>query len=300
MKKAVIALVLFALLLIALGLYLYTVVNRLTAEQITDDVHMISGLGGNVTVIRTGAGSVVVDSMTFTMQGERIRELAEELAGEPVRTVINTHYHLDHTHGNPAFDADTRVIATVQTAEYLNRCDADYFAGENGFPNELVEGERDITIGEKTLRLLVPGRGHTGGDLAVYVVEDDVLVAGDLFFNRHYPNIDLETGGSVQLWPDALDYLSVFNAQHVIPGHGPASDTEGMAQFRDFIVELGEAAMTHADKPLEEASAAIDLKTDEGYEVLGVPFVFSLDRDFVVKRAWEEASKTVTEGGCPG
>lgn len=298
MKKLLIGLLILVAIIAAIGLYFYWQASTLQSQRITDDVHMISGLGGNVTVIKTGEGAVVVDSMTFKFQGDNIRELAEELAGESVKTIINTHYHLDHTHGNPAFPADTQVIATTKTAEYLKRCDADYFEGANGFPNKLVESETDLKIGSKTLRILTPGRGHTGGDLAVFVVEDDVLVAGDLYFNRHYPNIDIEADASVELWPDALDYLALIGAKHVIPGHGEPSDEAGMSQFRDFMIELGTAAKANADKTLDEASAAIELITDEGYETIGVPLIFILDRDFVVKRAWEEASETVKPGGC--
>lgn len=298
MKKILVVLIVLVVILAGVGFYLYSQVSALTSRKITDDVHMISGLGGNVTVLRTGDGAVIVDSMTFRMQGERIRKLAEELAGEPVRTIINTHYHLDHTHGNPAFEAGTRIIATHQTAEYLKRCDAEHFEGVPGFPTELIDSETEITIGSKTLRIFTPGRAHTGGDLAVLIVEDDVLAAGDLFFNKYYPNIDLEADGSVQLWPEALDYLAVIGATHVIPGHGEPSDVAGMNQFRDFIIELADAATAHADKTAEDASKAIELKGDAGYEELGVPLIFRLDRDFVVRRAWEEASGTVQPGGC--
>ena len=74
--------------------------------KVTDDVHMISGLGSNVGVLRTRDGALVVDTMTFAMQGRAIREHAEKLAG-PVQVLVNTHYHLDHTHGNPAFAPGT-------------------------------------------------------------------------------------------------------------------------------------------------------------------------------------------------
>src|SRR5258706_11935088 len=99
----------------AIAIYVYTQIRSLTVITVTDDLHMIQGLGGNVGVLKTGAGTVIVDTMTFTLQGKRIRQLAEQLTGEPVALVINTHYHLDHTHGNPGFATGTKVIATKQT-----------------------------------------------------------------------------------------------------------------------------------------------------------------------------------------
>ena len=100
------------------------------AERVTDDVHAVRGLGGNVGVLRTSAGAVVVDTMTFRIQGERIRELAERLAGGPIQVVINTHYHVDHTHGNPGFAPGTRVVATERTRDYLLALDASYWDGK--------------------------------------------------------------------------------------------------------------------------------------------------------------------------
>ena len=92
--------VLIALVLGA-GAYVYQVAMGLEVVRITDDLHMIKGLGGNVGVLATGEGTVLVDTMTLEAQGAAIRETAEALTGEPVVMIINTHYHLEHTHGNP-------------------------------------------------------------------------------------------------------------------------------------------------------------------------------------------------------
>jgi glyoxylase-like metal-dependent hydrolase (beta-lactamase superfamily II) len=77
-------------------------VTSFTHEPVTDDLFMIQGFGGNVAALRTGEGTVLVDTMTFAWQGQRIRGLAEELTPEPVVLVINTHYHGDHAHGTRA------------------------------------------------------------------------------------------------------------------------------------------------------------------------------------------------------
>ena len=81
--------------------FLYSQVVSLTSQKISDDLHVIFGMGGNVAVLRTGEGAVVVDTMTFVPQGSAILDMATELAGEEVVMVINSHYHSDHTHGNP-------------------------------------------------------------------------------------------------------------------------------------------------------------------------------------------------------
>ncbi|MDZ7684922.1 MAG: MBL fold metallo-hydrolase [Gammaproteobacteria bacterium] len=90
-----------------LGGLIFRTAYRLDVEQLSDDLYVLYGAGGNVGVLATGEGTVIVDTMTLAYQGSRIREVAAELTGEPVVMIINTHYHLDHTHGNPAFPKGT-------------------------------------------------------------------------------------------------------------------------------------------------------------------------------------------------
>ena len=124
-RTIVIALLAVVIGAAAYALYLYRESRQFEVTQLTSDLHMISGdFGGNVGVLKTGAGTVIVDTMTFTQQGEAIRTLAEEITGEPVIMIINSHYHLDHTHGNPGFEPGTRVVATARTLEHLQELDA--------------------------------------------------------------------------------------------------------------------------------------------------------------------------------
>jgi glyoxylase-like metal-dependent hydrolase (beta-lactamase superfamily II) len=296
MKKILLSL-LIAIIVVGVGLTLYLRqdLQQFEVTTLTPDLHMISGdYGGNVAVLRTGAGTVVVDTMTFVLQGEAIRETAESLTGEPVVMVINTHYHLDHSHGNPAFGNGTRVVASERTRHHLDQLDADFFSGEaaSTLPQELVSDQGEIRVGEKTLRLLVPGRGHTDGDLVVLFVEDRAIHMGDLYFNRRYPNIDLEAGGSVVAWGDTLDTIFGLPFDQVIPGHGPASDADGLRQFQAFIRELAEVGAYAAsiNGSLEDTLVNGRLTEDAGYEPIKFGPLPALDREFVIRRAWEEAT----------
>jgi glyoxylase-like metal-dependent hydrolase (beta-lactamase superfamily II) len=293
-RRLGIALAVLGVAAAAAVVWLYGLVTDLEVEKIGDDLHVIYGLGSNVAVLRTGDGAVVVDSMTLRMQGERIRELAESLTGEPVVALLNTHYHLDHTHGNPGFAPGTRVVATQRTLEHLRSRDADYWEGDaaSTLPNETFTDVHELVIGRKTIRATHVGRGHTDGDLVVLFVEDRTLHAGDLFFNGRYPNIDLEAGGSVREWDASLERALAQDFDRVIPGHGPATDRAGLASFQRFVRELWSVAEESVARglTLEQTLADVKLTQDAGFEVIAIPFVTRLDRDFVVRRAYEEAS----------
>jgi glyoxylase-like metal-dependent hydrolase (beta-lactamase superfamily II) len=287
--------VLILVLVIAAALvWGYRRATELEVEQVTDDVYVIEGLGGNVGVLSTDRGAVVVDTMTFRTQGAHIIELAERIAGGPVQYVVNTHYHRDHTHGNPAFPAGTPIVATDRTLAYLKKVDADYWQGDAAgtLPNQTFQNEHELKVADKTIRLIHPGRGHTDGDLVALFVEDKVLHTGDLFFNGRYPNIDLEAGGSVREWVQTIDRVLELDFDRVIPGHGPVTDREGLRAFQNFLRQLagvGERAVREGWS-LDQTERGAEIDADKGYEVMSIPFVLKLDRAFVVRRAWEEAT----------
>ena len=301
-KYGVRALVVLLIVAAGLAIDVYQTVATLDTEKISDDVTVLFGLGGNVGVLRTERGSVIVDTMTFRLQGERIREEAERLTGGEVGVILNTHYHRDHTHGNPGFPGGTRIVATQRTKELMNAFDAEYWTGSAAatMPNETFETSHEIALGGKTVRVMNLGRGHTSGDLVVLFVEDRVIHLGDLLFSHRYPSVDLEAGGSVEQWIGTLDrVLALDGYDRVIPGHGPVTDRDGIRQFQAFLKELWEqtSAAVQAGQTLEQTLRSVKLTEDAGYEAIAVPLVVRIDRDFVVKRAWQEATGTVLPSG---
>lgn len=280
--------------LIALGLFglVFYHLHHLEVEQVTDDLHVIYGLGGNVGVLATSEGTVIVDTMTSSYQGNRIRDLAQALTGQEVVMVINTHYHLDHTHGNPAFAEGTRVLSTTRTLQHLLKLDGEYFSEEAMalLPNETFDDASRLEVGNKTLLLLHPGRGHTDGDLVVVMEEDATVHLGDLFFHKHYPNIDLEAGGSVQAWGAALDVVLALPFDRVIPGHGQVTGRSQLKQFQRFIRQLADIGRWAKAEglSLEETLATDRLTEDAGYEPISFVLPIGLDRAFVLRRTWEE------------
>jgi len=295
-KKLLLALGAITLLLAG---YVIVQLRTLEVERLTDDLWVLRGVGGNTAVLRTDAGAVVVDTMLLPLQGDRIRQRARELTGTDTVLVINTHYHLDHTHGNPAFAPGTRVLSTERTLSHLKTLDADFWSGDAArlLPNETFTDRRTLEVGGKTLELVHPGRGHTDGDLVVVFRDEGYVHLGDLMFNRLYPNIDLEAGGSVQAWPETLDRVLALDFHGVIPGHGATTDREGLRQFQTFMAQLAAIGQMAAGEglDLDETLAVAKLTADAGYGRVYLLFLpLQMDREFVITRAWEEASGNFT------
>ncbi len=283
-----------AALLVVLGGYLYVQVRSLEVERLSADLYVLRGLGGNTAVLRTEAGAVVVDTMTLPLQGARIRQLALELTGMETVLLINTHYHLDHTHGNPAFPPGIMVTATARTLSHMRGLDGDFWTGDSAafLPNDVFDDRQTLKIGGKTLELLHPGPGHTDGDLVVVFVEEGVAHLGDLMFNRLYPRIDLPAGGTARGWPVALDRVLEMSFDRVIPGHGATTDRAGLEQFRSFMAQLGDLAADAAERgeSLEEFVETSRLTADAGYGTIRMVIPVGLNRRSVLTEAWQEAT----------
>jgi glyoxylase-like metal-dependent hydrolase (beta-lactamase superfamily II) len=286
------ALVLVVLLAVA-GTFVWWQTGRIDVQQIGPDLYVLTGLGGNVGVLTTDEGVVVVDTMTLVRQGDAILARIQEVSDKPVAAILNTHYHLDHTHGNPAFVPGTRVIATARTLTHLRERDTDYWRDSPArdlLPNVTFDGAYHLTLGGKTVRAIHFGRGHTDGDLVVLFVEDRVLHAGDLFFNGHYPNIDLEAGGTLAGWAATLGRVLELPFDRVIPGHGPVTDREGLRRFQEFISSLWAQTKTIAagGGTLDDALEKVDLTA---FALRRMWYAPQLGRSFVIRRAYEEATR---------
>jgi glyoxylase-like metal-dependent hydrolase (beta-lactamase superfamily II) len=256
-------------------------------------IWMLAGIGSNVTVVATDDGAVVVDSMLVVRQGRHLHARARELTGKPVVALVNTHYHLDHTHGNPGFPVGTKVVSTARTLEHLRTLDGPWWAespAHDLLPNDTFTDTWTATYGGRTIRALHPGRGHTDGDLVLLLVEDRVLVAGDLFFNGYYPNVDLEGGASVEQWPQTLDRVLALDFDLVVPGHGPLATRADLERFRAFLASLWTqtSAVVARGGSLADARAEVDVSK---FGLRRIPFFPVLSRSFVIGRTYEEASR---------
>ncbi len=212
----------------------------------------------NIGVVRGDGGLALIDTRADNIQGEELRADVGKLSPLPVRWVINTHYHWDHTWGNVIF-GDAPIWGHVRCAEELRTNGeahkarlmsewaeyADRFAAvEIVPPDQTFSDAATVDLGTGTLELRYLGRGHTDSDVVVIVPDADVVFAGDLLENGAPPSF----GDSFPLdWPAAVASLVELVAGPVVPGHGEVADAGfAAAQQADLAAVARLAAAAHA------------------------------------------------------
>jgi cyclase len=203
---------------------------KLTTVKLKDDLYVIHNdfVPGNTTVFVTNAGVVLVDDK-FEIDHNNIMSELKKITSQPVKYVINTHHHADHSGGNAKMqEMNVQVVASEEAFENMA------FAKQPGLPNVTIGHEARIHIGGKTVELYHFGRAHTNGDVVVLFPADRVLAAGDMFtYGNDVPElIDYSGGGSAKEWPKTLDGALALDFDAVVPGHGNVTTKLEMRKFR--------------------------------------------------------------------
>src|SRR5271165_339120 len=209
---------------------------KLTLNQVKNDLYEIEGDGGNVAVFLTDEGVILVDDK-FERDYEGIMAYVKSLTAKPVKYVLSTHYHADHSGGNTKFLPSAEVISTVNArAAIVQHKQANAPPGVS--PARVVFNEEaEVFLGGKEVHARYCGRGHTNGDAVIYFPALRTLHTGDLMAGAT-PLIDYPGGGSVVEWTKTLDGAMKLDFDTVIPGHGNVTDKAGLKTYRDNVEKL--------------------------------------------------------------
>jgi len=204
--------------------------------QLQDDLYVIfnPAVPGNVTVLVTDDGVIMVDDK-FAWDYDNIMAMIADITDQPVKYVINTHFHGDHSGGNEQAQADGAVVVASENAriKFIEN-------NQDGIPDITLDEHAFIHLGGKVVELFRFGQSHTDGDVVVYFPEHRVLSAGDMFtYGNDVPQlIDYAGGGSARAWSRTLDEVLRLDFDTVVPGHGPVTNKAELANFRDSTIRL--------------------------------------------------------------
>ena len=203
-----------------------------THEEVRENLYMLQGAGGNIGLLVTDEGVLMVDDQ-YAPLAERIEAKIDELAGARPRFVLNTHFHGDHTGGNPFFGREGTILAHENVRSRL-------VAGgmeAAGLPVITYADRVRVHLGGETVDLLHAPNGHTDGDSFVFFREANVVHLGDEFFFGRFPYVDLQSGGSVAgLTANIADALAQVDADtRIIPGHGPLATAADLAAYLEML-----------------------------------------------------------------
>jgi glyoxylase-like metal-dependent hydrolase (beta-lactamase superfamily II) len=221
--------------------------DPIAVQRLRGNLSLITGAGGNVVLLDDAEGVLLVDS---AIDGRRVEATAGSLTTAPIRYVVNTHWHFDHTDGNEwlALRGAT-IIAQENTRRHLSRATRVDDYGETfpprpaaALPRTVFADRHLLAIGGATVTLVHYDPGHTDSDISVRFPNEDVLQVGDTWWNGIYPFIDYSTGGSIDglIAAARWNLMAVSGDTLVVPGHGPAGDRAGLAVYYDMLVAVRE------------------------------------------------------------
>jgi glyoxylase-like metal-dependent hydrolase (beta-lactamase superfamily II) len=240
---------------------------KINVQKLRDNISVLEGSGGNIAVLTGPDGKLLVDA-GITASRPAITEALDGLSSEPVKHLINTHWHFDHTDGNEwLHSVGAQILAHENTRKHLattTRVDAWNFtfppAPAGALPAKVITKERTLHINGMKLALKYYGPAHTDSDISVEFVDADVLHTGDTWWNGYFPFIDYNTGGNITgaIRAAEANIARVTDKTIIIPGHGPVGDKTQLIEFRDMLVTVHEkvAALKKEGKTLEEVVAA--------------------------------------------
>ncbi|HEY1758150.1 MAG TPA: MBL fold metallo-hydrolase [Bryobacteraceae bacterium] len=207
----------------------------LMIHKIQNDLYWIEGDGGNVAVYITGDGVILVDDK-YVADYDQIVANVKSVTNQPIKYILSTHHHADHSGGNTKFASTVEIISTVNAHNNIvNKLQSN--APDGMVPARVTfTQESDVFLGGKQVRAIYMGRGHTNGDAVIYFPALRTLHTGDLMAGTT-PLIDYPGGGSLAQWPTTLDEAMKLDFDTVIPGHGQITNKAGLKTYRDNVAK---------------------------------------------------------------
>lgn len=222
-------------------------------EKINSQFYMLVGGGGNVGVFISNGEVILIDNKYEILEDVLMTSL-REITDKPIKYIINTHFHHDHSDGNRAFGKQGIPIISHQNAKKRMMEDVELYGGIYSFIKDFVQPKYDkaslpvftyeskmtISQGNEEIELYNFGKAHTDGDSAVVFKNNNIIHTGDAFVRYGYPYVDLNNGGSIKGLIDFLGTLELLCDDNtiIIPGHGELSKKEDVTKLKNTLSDL--------------------------------------------------------------
>lgn len=220
--------------------------TKVETEKVADGIYVLFGNGGNVGVSAGADGVFIIDDQYAPMTPALSAAIAG-ISDAPVRFVINTHWHGDHTGGNENFGkmgavviAHDNVRARMSVPQAMEFFKREVPASPPGaLPVVTFNDSVSLHLNGDDVRVIHVADAHTDGDAIIHFRKANVIHAGDTFFNGWYPFIDADSGGSIAGAMSAIDTMLALSndSTRIIPGHGPLAGKAELQAYRKMLVE---------------------------------------------------------------
>ena len=237
------------------------------AEPVQGQVHVLFGRGGNIGVFAGNDAVILIDDQ-FAPLTPKIEAAVRRISDKPIRFVLNTHWHGDHTGGNENFGkagvaivAQDNVYHRLSTEQFMAAFNRHVPAAPRAaLPVVTFNDELAFHLNGEEVRAYHIPHAHTDGDSLVHFTQSNVIHMGDIMFNGFYPFIDLGSGGNVRGMIAGVEKALAIadDKTRIIPGHGPLTDRKGLEAYHRMLVTARDRiqALIDQGKSLEEAIAA--------------------------------------------
>jgi len=241
--------------------------SPIIVQTLRGNIHVLQGSGGNISVFNGPEGKLMVDA-GIAVSKDKILKALSDIGNEPLKYLVNSHWHFDHADGNEwVHEAGATIIAHRQThnnlAATIRVVDWDYTftpAPAGALPTVLFDNEHTMRFNGSDIHMRRYQPAHTNCDISIYFPHADVLHVADTWWNPYYPFIDHNTGGSLAGMINACEHNIQITTDKtiIVPGHGTVGNRQELIQFRDMLVTVRDnvSKLKKAGRSLRETVAA--------------------------------------------
>ena len=226
--------------------------------------------GANAVMIEGKNCLAVIDTMISAKKAKGLIKDIRAISRKPIKYVVNTHNHLDHSFGNAEFvklgaeivshinckiNMEKTAKQVLKNAKMYGLTPKDIEGTEIAYPNITFDNQKTINMGNMRIELIYVAPSHTNGSILVHIPEKKLLIAGDILFTDYHPFVG---DGNIEGWVKNLDYINQMDVNLIIPGHGPLSSKKDVLKLKEYLIQFDSMA-----KSLCSSSKDVDFIVDE-------------------------------------